>query len=196
MAKLFVAVDLPPAVTAELGLLQPPRRAGVRLVQRNQMHLTLHYLGKAGIGRVAAVLAAVDVPAFPLVFEGLGRFPSSGGSITLWAGVRLSAELLSLHAAVADALAGQGFQPEARPYCPHVSLARCGSRVPSRVVDDFLAQGEGFLLDAVLIKGFGLYSSTLVDDEPLYRCEQSFSLTDAARDEVAEPGGAAEWSGD
>jgi 2'-5' RNA ligase len=188
MAKLFVAVDLPPALTADLVLLQPPRRAGVRLVQRRQMHLTLHYLGKAGIGRVAAALAAVDVPAFPLVFDGLGQFPSSGGSVTLWAGVRLSAELLSLHAAVAAALAGEGFQPESRPYCPHVTLARCGPRVPSGVIDNFFAQGEGFLLDAGLITGFGLYSSTLVDDAPLYRREQSFSLTlDATGENSSAP---------
>jgi CubicO group peptidase (beta-lactamase class C family) len=96
MAKLFVAVDLPPAVTAGLALLQPPRGAGVRLARRRQMHLTLHYLGKAGVGRVAGALAAVDVPAFPLAFEGLGRFPSGGGSVTLWAGVRVSAVLKHL----------------------------------------------------------------------------------------------------
>jgi 2'-5' RNA ligase len=66
MPKLFVAVDLPPDVTAELALLQPPRTAGVRLARPGQMHLTLHYLGKAGVERTAAALAAVEAPAFPL----------------------------------------------------------------------------------------------------------------------------------
>src|SRR5262245_12658988 len=108
MPKLFVAVDLPAAVTAELALLQPPRTAGVRLVKPDQMHLTLHYIGKAGARRMAAALQAVAVPALPLAFEGVGHFPSAGGAVTLWAGVQESAELLGLHAAVAAALAGEG----------------------------------------------------------------------------------------
>jgi 2'-5' RNA ligase len=36
MPKLFVALDLPPDVTAELALLQPPRTAGVRLARLGQ----------------------------------------------------------------------------------------------------------------------------------------------------------------
>ncbi len=53
MPRLFVAVDLPAAVAADLAMLQPPRTAGVRLVQQQQMHLTLHFLGQASVERSA-----------------------------------------------------------------------------------------------------------------------------------------------
>jgi 2'-5' RNA ligase len=177
MPKLFIAVDLPAYVTAELALLQPPRTAGVRLARPGQMHLTLHYLGRAGVERTAAALEAVEAPAFPLTFEGMGRFPSAGGAVTLWAGVVGSPALLGLHGAVADALAGEGFRPEARPYHPHVTLARCGPKVTGWVVDEFLAQGEGFSLPGVRIAGFSLYCSSLVGGAPVYRRERSFRLT-------------------
>src|SRR5207249_3348772 len=129
---------LPADATAELALIQPPRTTGVRLAKPGQMHLTLHYIGKAGVERMAAALEAVEFPAFSLTFEGVGQFPSAGGAVTLWAGVTGSTELFRLHAAVEAALAGEGFQPETRPYSPHVTLARCGPEVPARVVDEFL----------------------------------------------------------
>ncbi len=58
-----MAVDLLAPVTAELALLQPSRRTGVWPAKRGQMHLTLHFIGKAGIGRMADSLKAVKVPA-------------------------------------------------------------------------------------------------------------------------------------
>ncbi len=176
MPKLFVAITLPADVTAELALLQPPRIAGIRLVKQNQMHLTLHFLGQAGIERSAEALQAVDVAAFQLTIQGVGLFPSAGGAVTLWAGVAASAELLELHTAIAAALAGEGFRPESLPYTPHVTLARCGPGVRAGVIEEFLTQGERFSLAAVAITGFGLYSSTLVDDAPVYRRERSFEL--------------------
>ena len=176
MPKLFVAVDLPAAVTGELALLQPPRTSGVRLAKRSQMHLTLHYIGKAGVVRIADALQTVMVPAFTLAFEGVGQFPSAGGTVTLWTGVRENPELLGLHAAVAAALAGEGFRPEARPYTPHVTLARCGPAVPARVADEFLAMNEGFSLSDIPVAGFGLYSSAPVGGVPVYRRERSFEL--------------------
>jgi 2'-5' RNA ligase len=182
MLKLFVAVDLSADATAELTLLQPPRTRGVRLARPGQMHLTLHYLGKAGVERMAAALEAVEVPAFSLAFEGVGRFPSASGAVTLWAGVAESAALRELHAATAAALAGEGFQPEVRPYTPHVSLGRCGLQVPTRVVDEFLARNQGFCLAAIPITRFSLYSSSFVGDAPVYRRERSFQLLIAEGD--------------
>jgi 2'-5' RNA ligase len=179
MPKLFVAVDLPPDLTADLALLRPARAPGARLVRPSQMHLTLHYLGSAGIERTAAALEAVEAPAFSLMFEGVGAFPSAGGSVTLWAGVARSEKLLWLHAAVAAALGGVGFRPEARPYAPHVTLARCGRRGAARVIDEFLTQNQGLALPAVLIEGWSLYASSLAGDEPVYRRERSYRLTAA-----------------
>jgi 2'-5' RNA ligase len=174
--RLFVAVGLPTAAAAELAVIQPPRIAGVRLAKPGQMHLTLHFLGPANVERTAAALRAVEAPAFPLKIEGVGRFLSAGGVVTLWAGVRESAELLGLHAAVVAALAAEGFQPEVRPYTPHITLARCESGVPAGVVADFLDRHRAFALPGLPATGFGLYSTAFVGDAPVYRRERSFPL--------------------
>jgi 2'-5' RNA ligase len=176
MPRLFVALGLPAAAAAELAVIQLPRVAGVRLAEPGQMHLTLHYLGEANVERMAAALRAVAAPAFPLEIEGVGQFPSAGGALTLWAGLRASVALLGLHAAVADALAAEGFQPEARRYTPHITLARCEPGVPADVVAEFLDRRRAFALPGLPVTEFGLYSSARVGDAPVYRCERSFPL--------------------
>jgi 2'-5' RNA ligase len=180
MPKLFVAVGLPVSTSAKLIRLQPPPTAGVRLVEASQMHLTLHFLGEADPERTAAALRAVRLPPFDLTLAGVGQFASAGGSATLWAGVRESAELRTLHAAVAAALAGEGFRPEARRYTPHVTLARCVPEAAAGVVEDFLAGNAGFLLSGVPVTAFGLYSSAFINNAPVYRCERSFPLSGEA----------------
>jgi 2'-5' RNA ligase len=177
MPRPFVAVDLPSTATAELAAIRPPAAPGIRLVESGQMHLTLHFLGEADLDRTAAALRPVVALAFPLVIEGVGQFPSTGGAVTLWAGVRESPELLGLRAAVAAALAGEGFRPEVRPYTPHVTLARCGAEIPAGAVDEFLARRRTFSLPGVPVLEFGLYSSAFVGDLPVYQRERSFLLS-------------------
>jgi 2'-5' RNA ligase len=140
------------------------------------MHLTLYFLGPANAERTAANLRAVEAPAFPLEIEGVGQFPSAGGSVMLWAGVRASAGLLGLHAAVSAALAAEGFQPEARPYNPHITLARCEPGVPPGLMAEFLDRHRAFAPPVFPAASFGLYSSTFVGDAPVYRRERSFPL--------------------
>jgi 2'-5' RNA ligase len=140
------------------------------------MHLTLHFLGEADAGRTVAALRAVSLPAFSLDLAGVGQFPSAGGAVTLWAGVRESPELLGLHAAVAAALAGEGFRPEVRRYAPHVTLARCEAGVAAGVAEGFLARHAGFARPGLPVAGFGLYSSEFVGGVPIYRCVRSFPL--------------------
>ena len=176
MPRLFVAIDLPAAATTELVRIQPPPTAGVRLVEASQMHLTLHHIGETNHSQLAEVLRTVAVPIFPLVVEGVGQFRSAGDAVTMWAGVRANADLLALHAAVATALATVGFQPEFRPYNPHVALARCEQGVPADVVKQYLDRHALFLLPSVPIAAFGLYSSEFVSGVPVYRCERTFPL--------------------
>ncbi len=176
MPKLFVAIDLPAAATEALAAIQPTPTAGVRLVERDQMHLTLHYLGEADRGRMADALRGVAVPPFALTLEGVGQFAAVGGEVTLWAGVRESQELRRLHAAVAAALGREGFRPEARDYVPHVTLARCAPPTPAEVAVDFLARHAAFAMAGVAVTGFGLFCSTFLGEAPAYWREAAFPL--------------------
>ena len=182
MAKLFVAVELATATTAELLRLQPPPMPGIRLVEQDQMHLTLHFLGEASTQAVSAKLQQLIQAPFTLEFDGVGQFPSAGGDVTLWAGVRKSEALLRLHRSIGEVLATIGFKIEARPYSPHVTLARLGPGVPENAVTDFLARHAVSTLAPSPASRFGLFSSESSSGVPSYRCEQWFPLMNSSQD--------------
>ena len=97
----------------------------VRPTHRDDLHLTVHFLGQVDAGRIDRLLALADqvhVPRFDLVLDRLGHFARPR---VLWAGpATVPAELRNLHADLASGLRDCGFEPESRPYRPHVTLAR------------------------------------------------------------------------
>jgi len=98
-------------------------------VPPRNMHLTLQFLGEVDPARTDALGAALAPlgarPALTLGLGGLGAFPSVERPSVLWVGARTGvAELTELATAVAGALEPLGFAPEARPFHPHLTLAR------------------------------------------------------------------------
>jgi 2'-5' RNA ligase len=176
MASMFVAVDLPPALTDALVALQPPESRWVRVTRPDQMHLTLHYIGAGKLDRFAAGLEEIQAPAFSLAVEGVGQFRSADGAVTLWAGLRQSADLWQLHARVGTALSREGFRPELRPYLPHITLARCDAALAAEEVKGFLARHANLALSPLDVTSFSLYSSTFAAGVPTYRPERTFPM--------------------
>lgn len=177
MAKLFLAIPIPNAAASALAGIQPPSAPGVRLVLPDQMHLTLCFIGESQIDPIAAAIRNVRIPKLILDIVGVGQFPSVAGSTMLWAGIRPDSALVSLHAALSNALTPLGFQPEHRPYRPHISLARCEPSVPAGLVATFLADRASLTLDRIVIDALSLYSSHFVAGIPVYHPEVTFPLS-------------------
>ena len=171
MTKLFIAIDFADTVTTALAHLQPPATAGLRLADPRQMHLTLHYVGQADSGELVSALTRATVPPFEITFEGVGQFRSPDGSTTLWAGVQRSAELLGLHSTIGAALLRAGFGLESRSYVPHVTIARCDPSLSAKEIDEFLSTHATFSLSSIPVRSYGLYSSTFIDEVPVYTRE-------------------------
>ncbi len=97
---------------------------GLRWPVPESWHVTLQFLGDASPEQfdcTVAGLRKLHLPSVPVWLEGLGCFDRSG---IFFAGVRLTPELLSLQKRVTAATRLCGFIPEARPYQPHITLAR------------------------------------------------------------------------
>ncbi|HET6999321.1 MAG TPA: RNA 2',3'-cyclic phosphodiesterase [Solirubrobacterales bacterium] len=142
-ARLFVALDLPEAVKGELGswgseaLVDP----ALRPVQAENFHITLAFLGyrpEKDIERVAALVGESVAPA-PLVelLDTVQRPPR--GKPRLFALPALSPGTETLQAVLQERLVAERlYEPEKRPFWPHVTVARVrpegrGSRRPMRV---------------------------------------------------------------
>jgi 2'-5' RNA ligase len=125
--RLFVGIPLAAAVIDELSAISQRLQRdgdGLRWTAPESWHITLQFLGAAGPEQcecTAARLHGVQLPPVVIKLEGMGFFDRAG---VFFAGVEVSPELLLLQERVSKATALCGFIAEARPYQPHITLAR------------------------------------------------------------------------
>ncbi len=109
-------------------------------VRPENVHLTLKFLGNIHPDRVSEIghvlkTVAGEFGPFSLSFSELGMFPKSGGPRVLWMGVKDPGQTLpALHRRVQAGLESLGFEPENRPYSPHLTLARIKSPKNGRLL--------------------------------------------------------------
>src|SRR5438094_6445298 len=128
--RLFVAVPLPPELTARAAALLPAALPATRPVRAELMHLTLVFLGWTPDEQLDAVVAAArsavsGQPPFELSFSGAGRFPATGRPRVVWIGIGEGQEALAtLAGRVAAELRAAELTFDDRPFAPHLTLAR------------------------------------------------------------------------
>ncbi len=86
-------------------------------------HVTLHFLGDVAIERVPAIVDGVAVPVEPceLLLDQPQRWPRG---LAVVCASRMPEALLDLHTRLSHAVSRLGLNVEARPYRPHLTLAR------------------------------------------------------------------------
>jgi len=159
--RLYVSLELPPAVARLLARLDP-RLPGVRWVAAEQIHLTLAFLGNVGADaeeKLRDHLAAIRWAAFFLPLREIGTFPGKARPNVIWLGVgRGHPHLFQLHKRVSDAALAAGLEPDLRPWHPHITLARC-QNVSRQALQHFLRAQAEFDGGLVRIDSFQLKSS-------------------------------------
>jgi RNA 2',3'-cyclic 3'-phosphodiesterase len=192
--RAFVAVELPDEIRAALTdirgtLSERVARAGVdrgvRWTDPAGVHLTLKFLGATSppllpdIERRLAE-ALVGQPRFSIELSGIGAFPNLRSPRVLWVGLGGDVESLAVAQRLVEAaISPLGFPTEARPFSPHLTLARLNDWVtpPDRqVIGEIVArqrwrwQGrfevtEISLMRSELVRGGARYTQLL--DLPL-----------------------------
>jgi 2'-5' RNA ligase len=96
------------------------------VTSRDNLHLTLAFLGELPPSRIPAIKKAMENasgPAFDITLSGTGRFSRREGDIW-WVGVKMSRELKELQDRLSFELTAAGFSLEDREYRPHLTIAR------------------------------------------------------------------------
>ena len=125
--RLFVALPLDSRLRERVQAITAPLRSaneGARWSEPGSWHVTLQFLGQCTAEQLACVqnaLTRVKSPPIPFSLGETGIFGSPG---VLYLEVILSRDLATLQQRVVEATTRCGFAPEARPYRPHVTLAR------------------------------------------------------------------------
>jgi 2'-5' RNA ligase len=100
-------------------------------VERENIHLTLKFLGSVSTSKVEEVksaLSQVTFPPFSLEIKGAGAFPNLKRMNVIWVGVGEGWSQVELIFEQTEKLLHQlGFSRETRPFSPHITVARVKS---------------------------------------------------------------------
>jgi 2'-5' RNA ligase len=135
--RLFVAVDVDPATRAQLGIARrameavvddAPVPARLTWVKDQLAHVTLRFVGRVASHRVPAIrhaLEAVAFAPFEVTWESVGTFGGRRSPRVIWISPTVGAQALcEVAQQVNDCLDPILGSAEARPFAPHLTIAR------------------------------------------------------------------------
>lgn len=140
--RLFVACEVPDEVKQAIGVtidtLRSRSGVAVRWIRPEGVHVTLKFLGEVPVKKLPAIKLAIQEATvghspFDLEFSNIGTFGGREGLRIMWVGI--AGDVLRLEAlvrAVNAALAVVGFEPERRPFRPHLTLGRVRDEISTR----------------------------------------------------------------
>jgi len=133
--RTFIAIELDDTLKSKLEKVQhklrgEPISGFVRWVTPSGIHLTLKFLGDMDSARTPHILSAVKtacagIEPFELAVRGTGCFPNWKHPNVIWVGLVGQVQSVTLLARkVEEECAKLGFDPEERPFSPHLTLGR------------------------------------------------------------------------
>ena len=143
--RFFVALDIDPEIRERIAAFRNQMRMlapDVRWVGPETFHVTLQFLGETKkADEIRRALKEVKAEAVQLRFRNAGFFPNPRAPRVFWVGIESDQHLERLADSVAKATLPLGFERDAGPYTPHLTLARSGSGRPRPVPGEPPASG-------------------------------------------------------
>ncbi len=134
--RLFIAIELSQEIRNTLAQIESHLKyaaADVKWVEKDNIHLTLKFLGEVSeekAEKVKAVLDEIgrDFKPFEISIKDIGAFPKIDYPRVIWVGLEKgSKESIELAGRIDDALSKIGFQKETRPFAAHLTIGRVRS---------------------------------------------------------------------
>jgi RNA 2',3'-cyclic 3'-phosphodiesterase len=188
--RLFIAIELPEKVQAELKQLQQSLKSvdpsSVKWVDPNGIHLTLKFLGSVDIDKLEAVKlglqnAVQGISPFQLELSELGAFPNLKRVQIVWIGLQGDLEALQeLQKKIESNISPLGFPTEKRPFKPHLTLARLRETASPQIrqtLGDRLSQTKIENKFTFKANSVNLMRSQLTRGGAIYTCLCSVQLT-------------------
>jgi len=136
LVRSFLAIELPKPILRKIEEVQGDLRlthADVRWVSPERIHLTLKFFESIEESRIDSIFKSIEEPIqntlpFSLKVRGVGAFPHLKNPRVIWIGLVEEREILtSFQKQIETQLEKIGFQPENRPFHPHLTLGRMKS---------------------------------------------------------------------
>ena len=176
MIRAFIAVDLDdPVIEKVCNVVEilKSRITEIRWLRKENLHLTLKFLGNIAESQVEPITAALRHPLglfspCTISAKGLGVFPDFRRPKILWVGLTGN-QLVQLTAEIESALMPIGFTPENRAFTPHLTIGRWreGSR-PAKNLRQEIDSLNDFEFGACAVRQIVLFQSVLKPEGASY----------------------------
>lgn len=185
--RLFLALEPPATFRRAIARRVAERRDALPAaswVRESNLHLTLVFLGEVEEPALADVVAALEsaqarAPARAVSPVSAGGFPERGRVRIVWLGLEPASELGGVAAAFRAAATSAGLGFDAKPFLPHLTLARCRRPWPG-VWRERLGELVPEEPPAFVAERATLFSSVLGSGGPAYTPLAEFALAEAA----------------
>lgn len=175
--RTFIAVDIdkPELVNKlkELEMELEATRVRIKLVEPENFHVTLRFLGEIPDSTVSdirsGVLPKLKFKPFTLRLSGVGAFPSPNSARVIWVGiVQGFDELKSIRDQLDRLLKDIGIKYENdEEFTPHITIARLKYR-PSPEIIKFIMEHSSYEVGEMIVNAVRLKKSTLTPKGPIY----------------------------
>jgi RNA 2',3'-cyclic 3'-phosphodiesterase len=176
LIRTFVAVKIEPA-PALIQMMNELKTElsgeAVKWVEANKLHLTMKFLGDTMSSQVDEIgeelnHAAKMFSSFSFQLEGLGFFKNKGMLRVLFANIKEGEVLQHMTAEIGFRLANLGFEPEPRPFKPHLTLARIKFLKNKKAFYQAVEKYRDTFIQTVTINELIFYRSVLKPEGPEY----------------------------
>ncbi len=180
--RCFIAMELdsPPvrSFVKELSNVD----AALRVVDSENLHLTLKFLGEVPENLVDDILEAMhsslsEFSSFDVSLYGTGVFPSMSYMRVVWVGFDENREcLIEMQKVLDSTLMPLGFAPDKRFY-PHLTIARVKSRKGEAQLKEFVLENKDRSFGNTVVDSVHLKKSVLTPKGPVYSTIKEVKLT-------------------
>lgn len=174
--RAFVSIDVEnPRVLSEITSVTSTLinlGGDLKPVQRENIHLTLKFLGYISESKVAEIqrsLSTLKFHPFEMEIKGAGAFPSLGRINVIWVGIKKGwSEIQNIYRETEKMFGDLGFAKENRLFAPHITVARVRSAKNRLEITDFLKSLDEKSFGSVQVEKVRLKQSTLSSLGPRY----------------------------
>jgi 2'-5' RNA ligase len=180
LIRAFIAVEIPHDIQhniqKETAKLRKEIDGLIRWVPAGNMHLTLKFLGDVSANSVEFLIQmlrteADNVTGFAVQLAGLGSFPNLKRPRVIYIGMQAPAGLDALQRGVESASRRLGYEPEERPFSPHLTLGRVKQNITAADQQKIRRTIEGTQVDVLgtaRVASVHLYKSELKPSGSVY----------------------------
>ena len=177
--RLFIAIDLPEEVKQVIEEIKEQIKdiKGVKPVRKQNLHLTMKFLGEVEedkVNRIVEAIGKAEFKPFDLALGKLGFFPNEKRIRVLWIDAEPAEPLARLKKEIDKALP---LFKDDHPFSAHLTFARIkyiasdeDKKKILELITNTKIEKKEFLVDK-----FVLYKSTLMPEGPVYEVVASFS---------------------